>query len=124
MMADLRGLRQINSASGQNAGDELLRRVAKAFGSSLRNNDVLSRYEGDRFAVLLPEVSQEGLITVLAKLQHSLQTLASPLPGAEGVRATWASACYPHDATTELELVKTLLARLQKAKEQSSGTQA
>ena len=125
MIADLRGFRQVNSVLGQNAGDELLRRVAKSLGSSLRNNDVLCRYEGDRFAVLLPEVSAEGLITVLAKLQHGLQTLTSPLPGAEaGIRATWASASYPPDATTELELLKVLLSRLQKAKEQSSSGQA
>lgn len=125
MIADVRGVRQINSALGQNAGDELLRRVAKSLRSSLRNNDVLSRYEGDRFTLLLPEVSAEGLITVLAKLQHGLSTLTSPLPQTEpGIKATWASAFYPHDATTELELVKLLLGRLEKAKQQSSGAQA
>jgi diguanylate cyclase (GGDEF)-like protein len=125
MIADLRGFKQINSALGQNAGDDLLRRVGKALKSSLRNNDVLARYEGDRFALLLPEVGGEGLIRVLAKLQHSLQSLASPLPNsAPGIRATWASASYPHDATTELELIKLLLERLEKAKDQSSGAQA
>jgi len=125
MIADLRGLRQVNSLLGQHTGDELLRRVAKSLVSSLRNNDVLCRYEGDRFAVLLPEVNAERLITVLAKLQHGLQTLTSPLPESTGgIKATWASVSYPHDATTELELLRVLLSRLQKAKEQASGGQA
>src|SRR5581483_627515 len=125
MTADLRGLKEINSVLGQNAGDDVLRQVAKALKSSLRNNDVLSRYRGDRFALLLPEVSAEGLLTVLAKLQHSLQNVPSPLPGSKsGMRATWATACYPHDALTEMELVALLQSRLEKAKEQSSGAQA
>ena len=125
MMADLRRFKQVNSVIGQNAGDELLRWVAKSLGSNLRNNDVLCRYEADRFAVLLPEISAEGMIAVLAKLQHSLQTLTSPLPGsATGIVAIWASASYPQDATTELELLKVLLSRLQNAKEQSSDAQA
>ncbi len=125
MTVDLRGLKEINSVLGQNAGDDVLRQVAKALKSSLRNNDVLSRYRGDRFALLLPEVSPEGLITVLAKLQHSLQNVPSPLPGSKsGMRATWATACYPHDALTEMELVALLQSRLEKAKEQSSGAQA
>ena len=125
IIADLRGMKLVNAALGQDAGDELLRRVATALKTSLRNNDVLARYQGDRFAVLLPEISADGLTTVLGKLWQSLQSVASPLPSEiTNVQAAWAFAGYPQDGSTELELVQMLLTRLERAKQQSSGAQA
>jgi diguanylate cyclase (GGDEF)-like protein len=121
IIADLRGLKQVNTDVGQEAGDDLLRRVATALKSSLRNNDVLSRYQGDRFAVLLPEISSDGLTTVVGKLWQSLQTIPSPIASENAkVQAAWAFAAYPQDGTTELELVQMLLSRLERAKQQSS----
>jgi diguanylate cyclase (GGDEF)-like protein len=125
IIADLRGLKQVNTRLGQDAGDELLRRVAVALKSSLRNNDVLARYHGDRFAALLPEISADRLTTVLGKLWQSLQSVTvSHQPEIGPLQAAWAFAAYPQDGATELELVQTLLDRLQRAKQQSSGAQA
>jgi len=115
----------VNTKLGQDAGDELLRRVGVALKSSLRNNDVLARYHGDRFAALLPEISADGLTTVLGKLWQSLQSVTfSHEPEIGPLQAAWAFAAYPQDGATELELVQTLLDRLQRAKQQSSGAQA
>ena len=92
IIADLRGLKQVNLALGQHAGDDLLRRVASALKSNLRNNDVLARYYGDRFAVLLPEISSDGLAIVLGKLWQSLQAMPSPVASETArVQADWAS---------------------------------
>jgi diguanylate cyclase (GGDEF)-like protein len=125
IIADLRGFKQVNAKLGQDAGDELLRHIGAAMKSSLRNNDVLARYQGDRFAVLLPEISSDGITTVLGKLWQSLQALAVPLPAERpNLQAAWASVVFPQDGTSELELTKALLSRLERAKQQSSGAQA
>jgi hypothetical protein len=58
---------------------------------------------------------------VLKKLQ---QTLAGMEAGGDPITAHWATARYPQDGSTEIELVKALSSRLQTAKQQSSGAGA
>jgi GGDEF domain-containing protein len=88
---------------------------------SLRNNDVIARYLADRFALLLPEIAAEGLQVVLNKLEQNLATIRT---NGIGLSAHWAMAKYPQDGSTELELLKTLVGRLEAAKRQSSGAGA
>jgi len=122
IVLDLRGFRRINAALGLEAGDNLLLRVAAALKSVLRNNDVVARYLGDRFALLLPELTAEGLAVVFGKLQHSLHAIEVPFPGAPmPLAATWAAVQYPQDAGAELELMKMVLSRLETAKQRSAG---
>jgi diguanylate cyclase (GGDEF)-like protein len=125
VMLDLRGLREINAGLGVEAGDELLRRVAAALRSTLRNNDVICRYLGDRFALLLPEVTAEGVAVVESKLQQAIHGIEVPFPGARRpLAATWATAQFPADADAELELMRILLGRLETMKKQPSGAKA
>jgi diguanylate cyclase (GGDEF)-like protein len=125
IMGDVRKLKQVNLALGQQAGDDLLQRVAGALKANLRNNDVPARYYGDRFAVLLPELSSDALTIVLGKLWQSLQAIRWPIGSKDAsVQAAWASAGYPRDGGNELELIQVLLERLERAKQQSSGAQA
>ncbi|HEY1271883.1 MAG TPA: diguanylate cyclase [Terriglobales bacterium] len=125
VMMDIHGFHKINADLGLESGDEILRRVATALKAGLRNNDVVSRYLGDRFAILLPEISGEGLAVVVGKLSHNLQAIEVPYPGApEWLAASWAAVQYPIDATEELDLMKALLARLETAKKQSAGAGA
>jgi diguanylate cyclase (GGDEF)-like protein len=124
-MLDLRGFREINASISVEAGDELLRRVAAVLRSTLRNNDVICRYLGDRFALLLPEVTAEGVAVVESKLQQAVHGIQVPFPGApRPLAATWATAQFPADADAELELTKVLLGRIETAKKQSSPAKA
>jgi diguanylate cyclase (GGDEF)-like protein len=123
IMLDLRGFREVNLSLGVEAGDRLLRLVAESLKANLRNNDVIARYVGDRFALLLPEVDADGLVSVLGKLQQGLrQVRQSPSP--TPVNATWAAVHYPQDGADEIELMKRLAEMLAKAKRQSSGASA
>jgi diguanylate cyclase (GGDEF)-like protein len=54
-MCDLDGFKRYNDHYGHVAGDEILRRVARAIGSGLRKADRIYRYGGDEFLVILPE---------------------------------------------------------------------
>ena len=61
MVMDLDGLKRVNDTSGHVAGDELLRRAAATIRATLRGSDQAFRIGGDEFALLLPEISMEGL---------------------------------------------------------------
>jgi len=124
IMLDVRGFREVNLSSGIEAGDDLLRRVAESLKSTLRNNDVLSRYIGDRFALLLPEVNADGLVSVLGKLQQGLRDVTITKTSPATVNATWAAVHYPQDGTDEVRLLQRLSEMLAAAKRQSSEASA
>jgi len=55
LLIDVDQLKVVNDGSGHQAGDLVLRQVASAIQSSLRNTDIASRYGGDEFAIVLPD---------------------------------------------------------------------
>jgi diguanylate cyclase (GGDEF)-like protein len=121
VMLDVRDFRKINATLGLEMGDSLLRRAAQALRATVRNNDVLCRYVGDRFALLLPELNAQGLVVVVGKLQGAIRDVEVPYPhGRVPLSATWAAVQYPADAESEVELMKVLTSRLDDAKGQAA----
>lgn len=69
---DLDGLKAANDQRGHEAGDELLRRAARALKRSVREQDVVARVGGDEFAVLLVECPEEQGRLVERRLRAQL----------------------------------------------------
>lgn len=71
---DLRGLRQINSRYGYNAGDEVLREVSRRMRATIRRSDTVARIGGDEFVVLLEGVQNAINATRVAeKIRQSVE---------------------------------------------------
>jgi diguanylate cyclase (GGDEF)-like protein len=68
-MLDLDHFKKYNDAFGHAAGDALLVKAAKAWSRQLRRSDLLCRYGGEEFAVLLPVCHAEEAATVLDRLR-------------------------------------------------------
>ncbi len=65
IMADVDRLQSVNEQLGRGVGDDVLRQVARSLAASVRGSDVVARYGGDEFLVVLPE-TQLGEALMLA----------------------------------------------------------
>jgi diguanylate cyclase (GGDEF)-like protein/PAS domain S-box-containing protein len=71
-MLDLDHFKRYNDRNGHLAGDRLLRAAAATWGSALRATDVLARWGGEEFALLLPACDTGGATALIERLRGSL----------------------------------------------------
>ena len=79
-IADLDFFKSVNDRFGHLAGDAVLKRVADELASGLRSTDVLGRYGGEEFLLILPETDLMGGFTVAEKLRKRIEKLRLPMP--------------------------------------------
>ncbi len=71
-MIDLDNFKHFNDTRGHQAGDQLLASAASAWGSQLRETDLLARYGGEEFTVALPQCSAAAAEEVLSRLHREV----------------------------------------------------
>jgi diguanylate cyclase (GGDEF)-like protein len=72
LMLDLDHFKEVNDLYGHAAGDEVLRVVGSRLSDALRKTDILGRYGGEEFAVVLPETAHAGATMVAEKLRKCI----------------------------------------------------
>jgi diguanylate cyclase (GGDEF)-like protein len=72
MMVDLDRFKALNDGYGHEAGDRMLRLVAKCIQTELRHTDVLARYGGDEFVALLPETPADSALEVAGRIREAV----------------------------------------------------
>ncbi len=83
LLIDADHFKRINEDHGQPCGDELLRRISHAAAASLRQPDVLARFDGEELAVFLPQTDPLGALDVAERIRARVQALRLPWQGAE-----------------------------------------
>jgi len=71
-MIDVDDFKALNDQLGHQAGDSALVHITEALRSSLRASDLIARYGGDEFVVLLPETDLTQALQVLQRVQRDL----------------------------------------------------
>lgn len=71
IVADLNGLKLLNDALGHNEGDEILKKIAKVLTQSCRKKDVICRWGGDEFALLLQETSESDAQYICKRIKDN-----------------------------------------------------
>jgi len=87
VLFDLDGFKQINDTRGHPAGDDVLRQFAGILKSTARKADIICRYGGDEFAVILPETGRAEAHTFVARVIQSLEALGEGPTVTAGVAA-------------------------------------
>ncbi len=71
IMGDVNGLKLVNDAFGHQYGDGLLRRIGQTLRSCCRKEDVVARWGGDEFAIILPRAPREVADKVCSRIREA-----------------------------------------------------
>lgn len=82
MLFDVDHFKQVNDACGHAAGDEVLRQMARACRETLRETDLIVRYGGEEFLVLMPENKLESALETAERLRAVVESLTVDVCGA------------------------------------------
>lgn len=74
LMIDIDHFKRINDSYGHPAGDTVLIRITELLGAQLRKQDVIGRYGGEEFCVLLPSTNETGAIALAEKLRCAVES--------------------------------------------------
>lgn len=104
IMIDIDHFKKMNDEFGHLLGDEMLRTVSSILKQQLRKMDMVCRYGGDEFAIVVPETSGESAMRVAEKLRRQVETQFFP-----GVPRPVSISCgvadYPTHGLTRDEVV-------------------
>lgn len=118
LMIDIDRFKAVNDAHGHPAGDAVLRRIGEILRESVYETDVVGRYGGEEFIVLMPRAQRDGAMRKADQIRRNIEAtvIAS---GFEQLRATVSigAAHYPVSADSGETLIARADEALYKAKE-------
>lgn len=118
IMLDIDSFKAINDRYGHVFGDEVLRMVARVLQESLRSSDVVARYGGDEFVLVLPRAKEDDAHKVMDRVSRNLrgaQVMGEPFP----IRVSY-GVCSWDGQKTLSELFQEIDQRMYEMKKQRS----
>jgi len=116
IMADIDQFKQLNDEFGHLLGDEVLRQVSSLFHQQLRKIDVVCRYGGEEFAILLTQTNEQQAVTIAEKLRRLVSEWQFPgVPRRVTISA--GVAAFPTHGKTRDEMVRAADSGLYSAKQ-------
>jgi len=105
IMADIDQFKRLNDEFGHLLGDEVLRQVSSLFHQQLRKIDVVCRYGGEEFGIVLTQTNASHAVSVAEKLRRMVEQWQFPgVP--QTVTISAGVAAFPDHGTTRDELVR------------------
>jgi diguanylate cyclase (GGDEF)-like protein len=108
-MIDIDDFKVYNDSLGHSAGDAILKELARILKDMIREVDLVSRYGGDEFAVVLPYADKMGGALVARRIEQAIleHDFLRGRPGRlKRLTCSMGVAMFPSDASSEEELVQ------------------
>ena len=123
MFIDLDDFKKVNDTEGHNAGDQLLLEVARLLTGSLRTSDVVGRFGGDEFLIILEGLEhQHEILTIYQKVKSLFSLPARIFEKSYFVSCSVGVSQFPMDGDQPEELIRKADMAMYEAK--SSGKNA
>jgi len=115
---DIDRFKRINDRHGHLFGDRVLRTIAKILKKSVRKSDILVRFGGEEFLIMMPNTTEKRAFVIMEKLRDIVANMVFPLNRSDQVRVTISSgiAEFENDMTLD-RLIKAADVALYRAKE-------
>jgi diguanylate cyclase (GGDEF)-like protein len=122
LLVNIDRFQMVNSSLGHHAGDELLRQIARRLRDSIRSDDLVARFDGDSFALLLDHITSEtDAINVVMRVQRAF-AIPFTLNDVEiYVSTSIGIAMAARDASDATTLVRHADIALERAREAGQG---
>ena len=126
LMIDLDNFKDVNDSYGHLDGDRVLNQLGKIVTGTVRKGDIVCRFGGDEFVVLLSETSLSGGCTLAETVREAIQTwsFGTTDRGSFHVTVSVGIVAYPQDGTQIEDLLAGLDLVLYRAKERGRNTVA
>ena len=105
VIIDIDGFKQANDLFGHTFGDEMLIRATDIFREVLREGDMVYRYGGDEFAMILPETTKEGTIEVTERLRSIFAKKCCEKDKRVSLTLSIGIASHPEDGISDFDLI-------------------
>jgi diguanylate cyclase (GGDEF)-like protein len=118
LLLDIDHFKKVNDTYGHAAGDTVLREAARRISASSRISDIVGRYGGEEFVVLLPETDGDGAVAAADKLRAQLASAAVVVGETSiAIRASVGAAVWGDAMSTAADLYAAADRALYRAKE-------
>ena len=124
LMIDLDGFKAVNDQHGHADGDRVLRDVAASLRLAVRANDIVARYGGDEFVVLMPDTPEDRAKLVAERVVAAVRDRGHQMSDGSEVSlgASVGLAVHPHDASSPAGLLRAADAAMYAAKRGGGGS--
>jgi diguanylate cyclase (GGDEF)-like protein/putative nucleotidyltransferase with HDIG domain len=119
VLMDLDRFKFVNDFYGHLEGDVVLQRVGLILEQNCRRSDIVARYGGDEFVILMPETNVEQARQIAGKLRSWVAS--DPLLRDKNITASFGISCYPIHGSTPQELIQVADASMYLSKHQGGN---